>query len=549
MLKQWLEQIRSALGSMEMLAYLGLAALIGGYFYYNVNSLWDWKTQVAIYGGAVLLLLYLVLNFSKIRTAFASRTGRHGTAAGVTLILVISILALLNFLNFRHSKRIDLTENQLYALSSQSQKVVENLDGEMQVIGFFQDEAATRSFKDLMEEYRHASSQISYEIVDPQKEPEKVAQHDIQRQGQVVVVAGARSEIVDEFSEEKITNTIIKLTREGEKVVYLLTGHGERDPEESGPEGLSMAKEMVEKQNYVVKPYNLAQENKLPDDATVLLSAGPRVNFLPNEVSLLNEYLKTGGKFLLLLDPETDFAMDDFLAAYGLAVEKHVVIDASGVGQLFGLGVAAPIVATYEEHPITDEMRGVMTFFPMARGVKTVDGSLGYETKTIMSTSERSWGETNLDGNRAAFDEGEDTQGPVALAAVATLSVKGSESPQGSEQDAGSAADKAEESEGVAEADEKAAETKGGESRFVLFGDSDFATNAYFASSANGDMFRMTVSWLAEDSDLMAIAPKNPENRRINLTQSQSRLMFWATVILLPLSTLVFGLAVWFRRK
>ena len=549
MLKQWLEQIRSALGSMETLAYLGLAALIGGYFYYNVNSLWDWKTQVAIYGGAVLLLLYLVLNFSKIRTAFASRTGRHGTAAGVTLILVISILALLNFLNFRHSKRIDLTENQLYALSSQSQKVVENLDAEMQIIGFFQDEAATRSFKDLMEEYRHASSQISYEIVDPQKEPEKVARHDVKRQGQVVVVTGARSEIVDEFSEEKITNTIIKLTREGEKVVYLLTGHGERDLEESGPEGLSMAKEMVEKQNYVVKPYNLAQENKLPDDATVLLSAGPRVDFLPNEVSLLNEYLKMGGKFLLMLDPETEFAMDDFLAAYGLSVEQNVVIDASGVGQLFGLGVAAPIVATYEEHPITDEMRGVMTFFPMARGVKTVDGSLGYETKTIMSTSERSWGETNLDGNRAAFDEGEDTQGPVALAAVATLSVKGSESIKGSEQDAGSAADKAEESEGAAEADEKAAETKGGESRFVLFGDSDFATNAYFASSANGDMFRMTVSWLAEDSDLTAIAPKNPENRRINLTQSQSRLMFWATVILLPLSTLVFGLAVWFRRK
>ncbi len=548
MLKQWLEQLRSALGSVETLAYLGLVALIGGYLYYNVYSLWDWKAQVAIYGGAVLLLLYAVLNLSKIRAAFGSRTGRHGTAAGVTLILVIGILALLNFLNFRHSKRIDLTENQLYALSSQSLKVVESLDSEMQIIGFFQDETTTRSFKDLMEEYRHASSQISYEIVDPQKEPEKVAQHAVQRQGQVVVVAGARTEVVDEFSEEKITNTIIKLTREGEKVVYLLTGHGERDLEESGPEGLSMAKEMVEKQNYVVKSYNLAQENKLPEDATVVLSVGPRVNFFPNEVSLLNDYLKTGGKFLLLLDPETDFAMDDFLAAYGLSVEQNVVIDASGVGQLFGLGVAAPIVATYEDHPVTNEMRGVMTFFPMARGVKTVDGSLGYETKTIMSTSERSWGETNLDGNRAAFDEGEDTQGPVALAAVATRSVTGSETPEGSEKDSEGEAENAADSAGAAETDGEAA-TTGGESRFVLFGDSDFATNAYFASSANGDMFRMTVSWLAEDSDLTAIAPKNPENRRINLTQSQSRLMFWATVILLPLSTLVFGLAVWFRRK
>lgn len=549
MLKTWLEQIKSALGTVETLAYLGLAALVGGYLYYNVNSVWDWKVQVPIYGGAVLLVLYAVLNFSKIRAAFSSRTGRHGTAAGATLILVIGILVLLNFLNFRHSKRIDLTENQLYALSSQSLKVVENLDAEIQIIGFFQDEATTRSFKDLMEEYRHASSQISYEIVDPQKEPEKVVQHDVQRQGQVVVVAGARTEVVDEFSEEKITNTIVKLTREGEKVIYLLAGHGERDLEESGPEGLSMAKEMVEKQNYVVKPYNLAQENKLPDDATVVLSVGPRVNFLPNEVSLLNEYLKAGGKFLLLLDPETDFAMDDFLLAYGLAVEQNVVIDASGVGQLFGLGVAAPIVATYEEHPITDEMRGVMTFFPMARGVKTVEGSLGYEAKTLMSTSERSWGETNLDGNRAAFDEGEDTQGPVALAAVATRSVTGAGTAEESEKDSEGEADSAAESAAAAEGDEEAAKGKGGESRFALFGDSDFATNAYFSSSGNGDMFRMTVSWLAEDSDLTAIAPKNPENRRINLTQSQSRLMFWATVILLPLSTLVFGLAVWFRRK
>ena len=548
MLKEWLKQITSELVIVETLAYVGLGALLGGYFYYSVNSVWDWKAQAAIYGGAALLILYLVLNFGKIKAVFTSRTGRHGTAAGVTLILVISILALLNFLNFRHSRRIDLTENQLYALSSQSIKVVENLDAEMQIIGFIQDETLSRSFKDLMEEYRHASSKIEYEIVDPQRDPEKVAQYDVQRHGQIVVATGNRTEVLDEFSEEKITNTLIKLTREGEKVIYLLAGHGERDPEESGPEGLSMAKEMIEKQNYVVKSYNLAQENQLPDDATVILSAGPRVNFFPNEVSLLNEYLKAGGKFLLLLDPESEFGMDDFLAAYGLSVEQNVVIDASGVGQLFGLGVAAPIVATYEDHPITEEMRGVMTFFPMARAVKTVDGSLGYEAKTLMSTSERSWGETNLEGDRAGFDEGEDMQGPLALAAVATReATEPGPAEEGFESNSEAEGESAEK-EDTAESDEDSEGTKG-ESRFALYGDSDFATNAYFGTSANGDLFRMTVSWLAEDADLTAIAAKSPENRRINLTQSQSRLMFWATVILLPLSTLVFGLAVWLRRK
>jgi ABC-type uncharacterized transport system involved in gliding motility auxiliary subunit len=80
-------------------------------------------------------------------------------------------------------------------------------------------------------------------------------------------------------------------------------------------------------------------------------------------------------------------------------------------------------------------------------------------------------------------------------------------------------------------------------------GDSDFATNAYSTTSANGDFLRMTVSWLAEDTDLVAVQSRDPENRRVNLTRRESTLMFWATVILMPLVTLVFGMAVWFRRK
>ena len=87
------------------------------------------------------------------------------------------------------------------------------------------------------------------------------------------------------------------------------------------------------------------------------------------------------------------------------------------------------------------------------------------------------------------------------------------------------------------------------EARLVLFGASDFASNAYFNSVANGDLLLMTIGWLAEEADLIAIRPRDVEDRRINVTFTQSRLIFWSTVVLFPLVTLIFGTTLWFRRR
>jgi ABC-type uncharacterized transport system involved in gliding motility auxiliary subunit len=328
---------------------------------------------------------------------------------------------------------------------------------------------------------------------------------------------------VDDLSEEKITNAIIKITREEEKVIYFLQGHGERDIDDDTAEGYSLARQEVENQTYRAQSYNLAQQNRLPEDATVIVSAGPRMDFLATEVALLKEFLEEGGKLLLLVDPQTEFGMGEFLAAYGLALGHKVVIDASGIGQLFGLGAAAPLVSEFGDHPMTQELSGVMTFFPMAQNVTTSSSPLDYRTQGLLTTSPRSWAESQLEEGEAAFDEGQDTQGPLQLAAVATLRV-----------------------EDLSDSDEETPEL---ESRVVLMGDADFASNGYFDSASNGDLFLMAVGWLSEEADLLAIRPKDPENRRINVTLGQSRMIFWASVVLLPLMTLVLGAAVWMRRK
>lgn len=523
----------------DNIGYAGFLFLFTSFFYYSVFKQWDWKFEIAFYGGVGLILIYIATNFSRLRASLKTRVVQYGAAAGLMTLLVLGILVLTNFLNFRHHKRVDLTEQQMYSLSEQTHKVIGNLEVDVEVVGFFRSEPAQMSFQNFMQEFRYLSSHLNYESMDPEENPGKTAEYEIQRDGQVVVSSGIKREMLDDYNEEKITNAIIKVTREEAKVVYFLQGHGERDIQDTEAEGFSFVREAVEKQNYQVKSYNLAQENKIPEDATLLISAGPKINFLPNEINHLQEFLVSGGKMLLLVDPDTKFEMPDFLKQYGLELSNKMVLDASGLGQLFGLGAAAPLVAEYADHPIVKELSGAMAFFPFAQNVGISESSLGYELMGLLKTSENSWAESNLRGGRAAFNEGRDLKGPLDLAVVATRSIGATNEVQ--EQDiAGS---------NVESQDSEALEIPQGEARLVLFGDSDFASNRYFGSAANGDLLLMTISWLAEEADLIAVRPKSPENRRIEATQAHLALMNWGMRFFLPAMILVLGVFIWHRRK
>ena len=514
---------------VEGFVQAGVAAVFLSLVFYSVQGQWDWRAQTLFYAGLALILAYGITHFSELRDSLKSPKAHYGGAAGLSVVLVLGILVLVNFLNFRYHSRIDLTEDQLYSLSEQSRKVVENLKTDIQIIGFFRGEAGRLGFEDLVKQYRDVSSKVDYELVDPEEEPGRAAQHEISTNAQVVILNGPKREMIDNADEQKITNAIIKITREEEKAIYFLQGHGERELDNVEAEGFSTAGEEIEKQNYRIEIYNLAQENALPENATVIASVGPKMNFLSTEVALLKSFLEEGGKFLLLVDPQTEFQMNDFLAEYGLGLGDKVVIDASGVGQIFGLGAAAPLVAEYADHPMTRELNGAMTFFPMSQNVTTSSSSLDYRTTELLFTSARSWAESDLKDGQAAFDEGQDVEGPVQLVAVAIKSIETKSEEEESEGDAATPTPR--------------------EARLVLFGDSDFASNAYFSSVANGDLLLMAVSWLAEEADLMAIRPRNVEDRRINVTFTQSRLIFWGTVVLFPLITLILGTTIWLRRR
>jgi ABC-type uncharacterized transport system involved in gliding motility auxiliary subunit len=82
-----------------------------------------------------------------------------------------------------------------------------------------------------------------------------------------------------------------------------------------------------------------------------------------------------------------------------------------------------------------------------------------------------------------------------------------------------------------------------------VFGDSDFASNAYLGFAGNRDLLMNTVGWLSQQENLISIRPKEPDDRRITLTSSQQLALRWFSLLVVP--ALVFGSGVysWWRRR
>jgi ABC-type uncharacterized transport system involved in gliding motility auxiliary subunit len=454
------------------------------------------------------------------RKALTKRSAKLGVNALTLMFIVLGLLVLINFLSSRHHLRYDTTASHRYSLSDHTVKVLGSLKRDVVIMAFFQEE--NKALRDLLTEYAYRSRKISYRFIDPDSEPGMAEAYQITRYGTTVVQSGEQQEKIDSIQEQDLTNAILKVTREGRKVIYALEGHGEKDIDSSEPAGYSTAREAVENEQYDIRKLILASQQEVPSDCSVLLVAGPQKEPLPGELEAITHYLDAGGKLMVLLDPEPSAGLTDLLSLYGLQVGQDLVLDASGVGRLFGAGPAMPLVSSYEPHAITEDFN-IMTFFPTTRSVTpSTAPPQNLSVQPLVRTGPNSWGETELGGGTAQMDPGKDLQGPVTIAAAVETRME--------------------------EALEDTVPARP-MTRLVVFGDSDFASNAYFDLSGNGNLFMNALSWLAEEEDLIAIRPKDVEDRRVTLTSRQSRMIFYVSVFLMPLAALVIGGLVWFRRR
>ena len=497
------------------------------------------KEQYATYlawGGLVAVLLYTLGQWREIAAMFQGRQARYGTLTGVSIVVVLGILVALNYIGARQNKRWDLTTNKAFSLSDQTRTILQKLDSPLQVEVFAQEQDFPR-YQDKLKEYEYVSKKISTEYVDPDKKPTVAKQNQIQQYGTIVFNYKGRSERVTSDSEQDITNGIIKVVTGQQKKVYFTQGHGEHDQTSSDRDGYKSIADALGRENYGVEKLVLAQTGAVPDDASVVVVAGPKTDFFAPEVDALKKYLDKQGKLLLMLDPpdKWDAPQPTNLIAlahdYGIDVGNDVVVDVSGMGRLLGTDASVPVAASYPSHAITKNGSfSFLTAFPMARSCTPVTGGVnGRTAQAFVETSPRSWAEKDikslLTSGQVSLDESKgDKKGPIDIGCAV----------------------------GVASTptDPKAApDAPKPETRVAVMGDSDFPSNAALGIQGNRDLFMNIVGWLSQQENLISIRAKEPDDRRVTLTATQQANINWLSIVIIPGFVFASGVYSWWRRR
>jgi ABC-type uncharacterized transport system involved in gliding motility auxiliary subunit len=193
-----------------------------------------------------------------------------------------------------------------------------------------------------------------------------------------------------------------------------------------------------------------------------------------------------------------------------------------------------PLVTNYAQHPITQDFGNGISFYRGARPVES-DPVAGVQATPILQTSPQSWAESDLENQKLQFNPNSDRQGPLALGIALSRRVEAKSKEQG-------------ENSQAPKPDKSGQQPA--EARLVVIGNSDFATDGLFEQQLNGDVFLNSVSWLSkQDRQLLSIRPKEPKNRRINLTPQQVSILWLTPLALVPLLAFVGAVTLWWLRR
>ncbi len=514
----------------------GVVLLLFGLVSYALTFRFDVWTAIHVVGGALLLAAGILLNLAGFRRTVAARGTRERAQAVTAAVLFGGILATANVLAARHPWRYDATENRVHTLTDRTKALLLNLEVPVELLAFFEaGDPARGDLEDLLSRYAALGRHLTWRFVDAEREPQVADQLGVRRLGVVVARAGETTAQVSPegqggVNEGAITNVILKVTRPGPKVIYVLTGHGEPSPDDVNVQaGLGLLAEGLRAENFEVTSLLLSAKPAVPDDAALVLLVGPAKPLIPHEREELRAYLARGGRLFLLLDPGQDPGLGDLLSDYRIDLGDDMIVDQQEIpflGARLGLD---PIIEEFMPHPITRPFKERILLL-QARSVDVrLDGGLpGVEAHSLAQTSTGAWAEHSyrdmLATGRVARDP-EDRQGPISIAAAASIEP----TPGG----AGDGSDLA----------------KGEGSRLVVVGDSDFVINGNLDAYFNQGLALNVVAWLAGRDELIAEGPRGLRPSRLNMTESDFRTLFRLGVLLLPESLLILGLGIRWRRR
>jgi ABC-type uncharacterized transport system involved in gliding motility auxiliary subunit len=468
-----------------------------------------------------------------------TRQTRYTAYASVYILVILAVLVAVNFLANRYDKSYDSTSNKQFSLSDQTIKVVGNLKNDVKIT-YFDEAPRFPQARDLLDRYSALSPKLHLEFIDPTKKPQQAKSAGYRRDVTILVDSGLRKEEAKSLTEEEVTGALIRSLKSGERNACFVNAANEHSIEDQAPTGYSVMKQLLERDNYKTrtidfkpkaadpgKPLAIGQTPaaavvEVPKDCLTLVVGGPQLAYPQPIVDALKSYVEGGGHALFLLDNVLKIGRGDataentelvaMLSAWGVTPNKDLVLDLSGIGNMFGAGPEIPIILQYDPHAITRPLARVPTAFPVPRSLEIKSGGKS-TVERLFGTGEDSIAVSEVAAS-GAIDPKKGKKGPFTLAAAGT--VQGT--PSG---------------------------------RFVVVGTSQWVENRAMGSRTlgNRDLFMNMINWLSADEDLIGIRPKSTEDRPLNLTTKTLSMVSWLSILIFPLAIVMFGMVTWWKRR
>lgn len=517
-------------------------------FFYAVTQRPTAVFWVVLAVTLILTAITVIIEKNNIISLLKTRFVHKAFFGILSLIIILAILVGLYIISINFPIRFDLTQNKSYTVSQQTMDVISRIDSPLSIV-VLRSPSTDPTSADwrsdlLLYQYQRLSKHITVEYINPIEKPSAKSKYQMTQVGEIIFSYGqskqvrvyrkdltTQSKVTSEplfVGEEKFTQAIYTLLEQESYVVYFTVGHGERQLQDRGGEGLSYVKTYLENENYKVRDLNIILEN-IPTDASLIVIASPVETFSDFEIEKLNNYVKTGGKLLVLYDSFMDRSnfnsnLDVFLSDWGFKTKNDYIID-----PVSSVVIPVNVVPQYTAHPITQTLKegNVFACLVVARSILSVESKYSGSFENIITTSPQGYGkeEATFDLSRARFNPRTDIAGPVPLAIAGTYDIEGRDVP----------------------------------ARIVVFGDATFALNAYInpeqgqsvdvAFAGNKDLFMNTVAYLLEARQKITIRPKEASIKNLTLTTTQTNFIRYVAQIGLPCLFGILGILIWFLRR
>ncbi len=424
-------------------------------------------------------------------------------------VLLFTCVVLLAWASVQKMVITDLTGNSRLSLTQPSVALIEKMKGLIEIDVYVnRTDQLGQKVEKLFSQYQKIKPDIKLNFISPEENPGLIRKHNIRFPAEMLIHYQDKTEHLQKPSEQSITNTLASLFRGSDRWLVYLNGHGERAPSGKANFDLGTFANHLQSRGLKSQILNISETKTIPDNTSVLIIANPKVDLLPDEFSIIEEYLENGGSLLWLTEPEQRRLFPKLAKLLEIKFLPGVIVDATGQSLKITQPDLIPIIK-YSDHIVTKNF-DLTTLFPQATAIKPYKTN-HWKFSSIIVTSEQSWNEMSAVKEHVDYDKKYETLGPLNIA----LAFESNNSAQ----------------------------------RIIVVGESDFLSNRYIGNGGNLDLGIRMLNWLAADDQLITIPTRVATDLDFELSKTNSAIIGLGFLYVLPLIFTITGLIIWWRRR